>query len=202
MVPVAASQVAESFIKLIAGYGLALLFIHAGTEKTAGGAIMGVTAGEIVATAILAFGYIFRKKEVYIKSENASRREILRDLMSLALPLLCASVVSNALGTADTTLTRVRLLDAGLTPDDARFLYGAYTGYALTVFHLPVGILATLGVSILPVIAGAYASGNERGAGKAAEMGVKISVALSVPCAVLMYALSGEILMLLFKIKK
>ncbi len=199
MVPVAASQVAESFVKLIAGYGLALLFIHAGTEKTAGGAIMGVTAGEIVATAILAFGYIFRKKEVYIKSENASRREILRDLMSLALPLLCASVVSNALGTADTTLTRVRLLDAGLTPDDARFLYGAYTGYALTVFHLPVGILATLGVSILPVIAGAYASGNERSAGKAAEMGVKISVALSVPCAVLMYALSGEILTLLFK---
>ncbi len=199
MVPVAASQVAESFVKLIAGYGLALLFIHAGTEKTAGGAIMGVTAGEIVATAILAFGYIFRKKEVYIKSENASRREILRDLMSLALPLLCASVVSNALGTADTTLTRVRLLDAGLTPDDARFLYGAYTGYALTVFHLPVGILATLGVSILPVIAGAYASGNEKVAGKATEMGVKISVALSVPCAVLMYTLSGEILTLLFR---
>ena len=199
MVPVAVSQVAESFIKLIAGYCLALMFIKMGTEKTAGGAIMGVTAGEIVATAILAFGYIFRKKEVYIKSDNASAREILRDLMSLALPLLCASVVSNALSTADTTLTRTRLLDAGLTADEARFLYGAYTGYALTVFHLPVGILATLGVSILPVIAGAYASGNENTAQTAAEMGIKISVALSVPCAVLMYTMSNEILTILFK---
>ena len=42
------------------------------------------------------------------------------------------------------------------------FLYGAYTGYALTVFHLPVGILATLGVSILPVIAGAIAVNNTK----------------------------------------
>ncbi|MFR5210182.1 MAG: hypothetical protein ACLTG2_11835 [Clostridia bacterium] len=42
---------------------------------------------------------------------------------------------------ADTTLVRSRLLDGGFSSDEARFLYGAYTGYALTVFHLPVGIL-------------------------------------------------------------
>lgn len=199
MIPVAASQVSESFIKLAAGYGLAVLFISYGAERTAGGAIMGVTAGEIVATAILAFSYIFQKKEVYEKSENDSTREILRDLVSLALPLLCASVVSNALGIADTTLIRTRLLDAGLSADEARFLYGAYTGYALTVFHLPVGILATLGVSILPVIAGAYATDNMKKAQLATDMGIRISVILSVPCAIGMYTMSGEILNLLFR---
>ncbi|MBR0027022.1 MAG: polysaccharide biosynthesis C-terminal domain-containing protein, partial [Clostridia bacterium] len=117
---------------------------------------------------------------------------------SLALPLLCASVVSNALGVADTTLTRTRLIDAGLGADRARFLYGAYTGYALTVFHLPVGILATLGVSILPLIAGAYASGNTKKAQKSADFGLRISILLSIPCAVMMYAQSSEILHVLF----
>lgn len=199
MIPVAASQVSESFIKLAAGYGLAVLFISYGAERTAGGAIMGVTAGEIVATAILAFSYIFKKKEVYEKTENDSTRKILRDLVSLALPLLCASVVSNALGIADTTLIRTRLLDAGLSADESRFLYGAYTGYALTVFHLPVGILATLGVSILPVIAGAYATDNMKKAQLATDMGIRISVILSVPCAIGMYTMSGEILNLLFR---
>ena len=198
MVPVAVSQVAESFIKLAAGYGLAVMFVSLGTERAAGGAIMGVTVGEIVATAILMFGYVFRKKKVYIKSENIKSREILKELMALALPLLCASVVSNAVGIADTTLIRSRLLDAGLTSDEARFLYGAYTGYALTVFHLPVGILATLGVSILPVIAGAYATGNTKKAQTATDMGIRISVILSVPCAVGMAVLSREILSLLF----
>lgn len=198
MIPVAASQVAESFVKLAAGYGLAVLFINYGVEKTAGGAIMGVTAGELIATSILALAYIIPKKEVYIKSKDDSTRKILRDLMSLALPLLCASVVSNAVGIADTTLIRSRLLDAGLSADEARFLYGAYTGYALTVFHLPVGILATLGVSILPIIAGAYATGSIKKAQLAADMGIRISVILSIPCAVGMYTMSGEILKLLF----
>lgn len=82
--------------------------------------------------------------------------------MSIALPLLCASVVANAINVADTTLVRSRLLDGGFSSDEARFLYGAYTGYTLTVFHLPVGILATLGVSILPVIAGAIAVNNTK----------------------------------------
>ncbi|MBQ3462810.1 MAG: polysaccharide biosynthesis protein [Clostridia bacterium] len=198
MVPVAISQVSESFVKLAAGYGFAVLFLNFGAEKTAGGAVLGVTAGEITQAAILAFAYIFSKKEVYIKQNKESSRTILCELLSLALPLLCASVVSNALGVADTTLTRTRLIDAGLGADRARFLYGAYTGYALTVFHLPVGILATLGVSILPLIAGAYASGNTKKAQKSADFGLRISILLSIPCAVMMYAQSSEILHVLF----
>ena len=198
MVPVAISQVSESFVKLAAGYGFAVLFLNFGAEKTAGGAVLGVTAGELTQAAILAFAYIFSKKEVYIKQNKESSRAILRELLSLALPLLCASVVSNALGVADTTLTRTRLIDAGLGADRARFLYGAYTGYALTVFHLPVGILATLGVSILPLIAGAYASGNTKKAQKSADFGLRISILLSIPCAVMMYAQSSEILHVLF----
>ena len=199
MTPVAVSQVSESFIKLAAGYALALMFISYGTERTASGAIMGVTAGEIVATGILAGAYIFRKKESCVPSEKDNARGILKDIMYLALPLLCAAVVSNAIGIADTTLIRTRLLDAGLGADEARFLYGAYTGYALTVLHLPVGILATLGVSILPVVAGAYATGNIKKAETAADIGIRLSVVLSLPCAVGMFTMSGEILRLIFR---
>ena len=198
MIPVAVSQVSESFIKLAAGYGFAVLFMNMGAERTAGGAVLGVTAGEIMQASILAFAYIFSKKEIYIKSKKDSARKILRELLSLALPLLCASVVSNALGIADTTLTRTRLIDTGMGADNARFLYGAYTGYALTVFHLPVGILATLGVSILPLIAGAYANGNTKKAQTAADIGLRISVILAMPCAVMMFAMNKEILSVLF----
>lgn len=198
MIPTALSQVAEAVVKLAAGYYLAVLFIKAGTSKTAGGAIMGVTAGEIVATAILMFMYIFGKKEVYVKTKKIQTKEILYELTSIALPLLCASVVSNAINVADTTLIRSRLLDGGFSADEARFLYGAYTGYALTVFHLPVGILATIGVSILPVIAGAIAVNNIKKAQIATDIGIRIAVILSLPCGIIMYTMSGEILSFLF----
>ncbi len=198
MIPTAVSQVVESVVKLAAGYYLATLLARFGTEITAGGAIMGVTAGEIIATAILIFMYVAEKKETHVRSETGAG-EILKDLTAVALPLLCASVVSNAIGIADTTLIRSRLLDGGFSPDKARFVYGAYTGYALTVFHLPVGILATLGVSILPIIAGARAVNNTRRARLAADMGIRLAVMLSLPCAVIMYTMSGEILSVLFR---
>ncbi len=198
MIPTAVSQVAESVVKLAAGYCLAVVFARFGAWKTAGGAIMGVTAGEIVATAILILMYVFEKKEPHLKSD-AHTREIISDLLSVALPLLCASVVSNAINVADTTLIRSRLLNGGFSPDDARFLYGAYTGYALTVFHLPVGILATLSVSILPLIAGALAVDNMRRARTATDMGIRLTIMLSLPCSVIMYTTSGEILSVLFR---
>ncbi|MCD8180385.1 MAG: polysaccharide biosynthesis protein [Firmicutes bacterium] len=199
MIPTAISQVVEAVVKLAAGYYLAAAFVNFGTEKTAGGAVMGVTAGEIAATAILMLMYLWERNKVYIKSDGGSAREILKELLSIALPLLCASVVSNAVNAADTVLVRSRLLDAGFSADDARFLYGAYTGYALTVFHLPVGILGTIGVSILPVIAGAVAVNNMKKARLATEMSIRIAVILSLPCAVVMYMMSGEILSALFQ---
>lgn len=197
MIPTAVSQVAEAVLKLAAGYCLAVLFINAGIEKTAGGAIMGVTAGEIIATAILTLAYLWERRGAYIKSEGKTK-EILRELVSVALPLLCASVVSNAINVADTTLIRTRLLDAGFSAEEARFLYGAYTGYALTVFHLPVGILATLGVSILPIIAGALAVNNIKKARFATDMCIRLTIILSLPCAAVMFTMSGEILSVLF----
>ncbi len=198
MIPPAISQVVESAAKLLVGYYLAVQFAKFGVEKTSGGAIMGVTAGEIIATAILMGAYFIEKRKIYIKSESTKTKEILSELMSVALPLLCASVVTNAVNVADTTMIRSRLLDGGFKGDEARFLYGAYTGYALTVFHLPVGILATLGVSILPVIAGAFAVKNMKKAQTAADIGIRLAVILSIPCGVVMYTLSSEILTLLF----
>lgn len=198
MIPTALSQVVEAVVKLAAGYYLAALFIKFGVEKTAGGAIMGVTAGEIVATAILILMYVSERNKVYIKSKEKQTKAILSELMSIALPLLCASVVSNSINVADTTLIRSRLIDGGFSNDEARFLYGAYTGYALTVFHLPVGILATLGVSILPVIAGAIAVKNMEKAKKATDIGIRLAIILSLPCGVIMYTMSSEILSVLF----
>ena len=198
MIPTALSQVTEAIVKLASGYYLAVLFLNYGVEKTAGGAIMGVTAGEIIATAILMIMYFYGRDKKYVKSEKSDTAEILKELMSIALPLLCASVVANAINVADTTLVRSRLLDGGFSSDEARFLYGAYTGYALTVFHLPVGILATLGVSILPVIAGAIAVNNTKKAQTATDIGIRLAVMLSMPCAVIMYLMSNEILTVLF----
>lgn len=198
MIPTAISQVVEAIVKVVAGFYLAILFIDLGVEKTSGGAIAGVTAGEIIATVILILMYIPEHKSGMKGKNDISSKEILVSIITVALPLLCASVVANAINVADTTLIRSRLLDAGFSPEDARYLYGAYTGYALTVFHLPVGILATLGVSILPVIAGAVAVKNHERVKTATDMAIRLVFILSIPCGIIMFTMSSEILNILF----
>ena len=198
MIPTAVSQVAEAIVKLAAGYMLSLAFISSGIEKTAGGAIFGVTIGEVLATAMLMVMYFYDKRGESISYMRGERREIVNSLMSITIPILAAAVLSNVISLADTTVIRMRLLDSGLSEDKARYLYGAYTGYAMTVFHLPPGILATLGVSILPVISGAVASGREERAAFAAMSGIQLTLYLSIPFAVVLYMLPFEILDILF----
>lgn len=197
MIPTAVSQVGESFIKLAAGYTLALWLSKGGAYRGAGGAALGVSVGEAAATAILFFMYLFIRKNRE-KSSGKEKREALGEIAKIAFPLLFASVISSMLSVVDTTLLRARLIDFGHSADEARFVYGAYTGYALTVFHLPVGILATLGVSILPLIAGSIAVKNKTKTVKAANLALKLTMLLSMPCAVGIYFLGEDILEALF----
>lgn len=198
MVPPAVSQVIEAFIKLAAGFGLAVCFIDSGIDKTAAGAISGVTVGEVFATGMLIVMYLFSKRGVTVRRDLKENREIAGAIMTIALPVLAAAVISNAVSFVDTSVVRMRLLDAGLSSDKARFLYGAYTGYAMTVFNLPTGILATVGVSILPVVAGAIALKNNRKAANTAMLGIKLIICMALPCVLIIYKMSDEILDILF----
>lgn len=196
MIPTAISQVVESAIKLAAGYISAVVFIKAGVKIASGGAALGVSVGEAIATLMLFLFYKLSKKEG-IKPEAG--KEVFDRILSIAFPLLIASVISSMLSVVDTSLLRRRLIDYGHSIEEARFIYGAYTGYALTVFHLPVGIMATFGVSILPVIAGALASGNVIRARNTTAFAIKLNVILSLPCSVAIYFLGEDLLMALFK---
>lgn len=158
MLPTAVSQVIESFIKLFAGYWLALRLLQRGMASAAAGASAGVTIGEAAATAMLCIWYMLSVR--HTGKFSGSRREIFGALMAIALPLLFMSVVSSAVSVCDTSLLRKSLIKALGSRDEARFVYGSYTGYALTVLNLPAGFLATVGISLIPVISGASATGN------------------------------------------
>ncbi len=196
MIPVAISQVTEAAVKLAAGIGGAWLLAGTGAELTSAGAISGVTLGEAWATLMLFLAYLFRTK---VKSaEVCGRRDILRELSETAIPLTAMAVSLNGVSMLEQAVVRNSLLLSGIGAEKASFLYGAYTGYALTVFHLPAGIFATVGVSLLPVIAGAAATNNRSRAAEVSEMSVRLIVNLSVPCAVVMAMMSDELLYILF----
>ncbi len=196
MLPTAVSQCIESAVKLVAGYLLAAGFIRLGCEYSAAGAAAGVTIGEALATVMLVSWYMISARGVNTK--GISRREISKDIADIAMPLFLMSVAGSALSLIDTSLLRSGLLRAGLTEEGARHLYGAYTGYAMTVLNLPSGFLATLGVSIVPAISAAAAVGNRRRIRSLTKKGLIIAGGCGFCATVAIAALGEWVLKLLF----
>lgn len=196
MLPTAVSQVIEAFIKLFAGYFLALFALKFGTGFAAAGAAAGVTVGEIAATVMLIVWYAAAYRK--IKGARTGYNKILNELTEIALPLLFFSIVTSALTVCDTSVLRASLLRAGLGEDEARFVYGAYTGYAMTVLNLPAGFLATLGISIIPIISGAAATGNNEKIQRAAHSGIALCAAAGLCAAIGIFVFGEFILKILF----
>ncbi|MBQ7986725.1 MAG: polysaccharide biosynthesis protein [Clostridia bacterium] len=225
--PTAISQVIEALVKLIFGYLLASWFSNLPVKYTSSAAIFGVTIGEAVATLILFLLYIPYRKNVRFERRSASRRKIAKKLIGVAIPMTACALVSGLLGLLDASVIRSQLanitfsessakefvslyspytdifatLSGGgkLSLDGARWLYGAYSGYAATVFNLPSGILASFGVAILPVVSGGIISKNYARLNKTVSAAAKTILLISLPASFVLVLFSKEILYILFK---
>lgn len=225
MIPTAISQVVESMIRLVAGFFAAYMLIESPVFLKTAGATVGVTIGELIATLILFLLYLFTKKESAKKS-TLTYKKILSDISAVAVPMLFSSIILSALNMLDVATVRNQLLRISFTPETARrflirfssytnlfdnlfetlklsasgarWLYGAYSGYALTIFHLPLGVLATLGVTILPIITSNLAKNNMAGVRSVSKNAITLTLFLSVPFAVLFFTVGDMALKLLF----
>lgn len=226
-IPTAVSQVLEAFVKLIVGYTLAMWFSSFSVKYTSAAAVFGVTIGEAFATLVLFLMYIPYRRETKNQLPESRRRDIIRAIFAVALPLTATSVISGSLSLLETSIIRNRLTsiifqDASaqnflarysvhtdlfnnilyekrLSFDGARWLYGAFSGYAATVFNLPVGILASFGVSALPIVTRCIALGEDKRLSFTVQSTSKIILALSLPCSAILMLFSRNILYLLFK---
>lgn len=226
MFPTAISQIIEAFVRLIVGFGMAYFLRNKLLEITSAGAISGITIGEITATSVLFIMFIPGVRSLP-NSGNAKRyKKILNSLSSVAVPMLIFSCISGVVGLLDTATVRNALLhiqfDAQsaeafllkyssytdcfdnlkntlrLSVDGARWLFGAYSGFALTLFHLPVGIISALGTGVLPVISGALAKNDVVLAKKTTSLALQITLIIALACAVVLGLFGEQLLEILF----
>lgn len=227
MVPTAISQIIESFIRLAIGFGGAWVLKESIIEVTSAGAISGITIGEIVATLILFILFLVSDKKLKNKGNIQSNKAILNAISEIAFPMLLCSCISCGFSLLDVSTIRNGLVNIRFTAENvdsfllkyssyttlfdnlketlkmpingARWLYGAYSGYALTIYHLPTGIIGALGTSIFPIISGAYAKNNIELLKKTLLNSLQITIIIILPCALVLYMFSDELLYFLFK---
>ena len=170
------------------------------------GAIAGISIGAVAGSVYLILRYRRQNKKKTLSSHASPlvrpQRELMRELMRLAIPVTISASVLNLTNLIDTGLVMGRLQSAaGFTYDNALNLYGSYT-FAQTLFNLPSAFILTLSVSIIPALSAALTKKDYAGANQTIRSSLRITSLLAMPAAAGLSALSFPILNLLYGSKQ
>lgn len=200
MRPTAVSQIIESAGKLLVGLTAAWLLTRraAAPNVCAAGAISGVTAGAAVSLLVLAVWLLRTHRGQKGTDIPDSRREILRQVLGIGIPVTLGSVGMSLITLLDQALVLGTLQSSlGLSESAAASLYGEYT-FGMTLFALPASFMYPLSISLVPSISGAMAAGRGETAARNAASALKLAMVLALPVGVGMSVLAGPILHLLY----
>lgn len=221
MYPTALSQTAEGIVKVVAGLYLCGYVSSHGLEimahfpqitdiraVAAAAGILGVTLSSAGAAVFFGILAIFRRRE---RSRGEShlepRKKIAGELMRTSLTIGFSALVTNLTAIIDmwTIIGCIRLFGCpGKMPvgvdisELPEFIYGSFSGIALTVFNLVPSVTNMLGKGILPEITGAWSSKDRDALRKNSVQGLLTAAVIAVPCAFGLGVLSPQVLHLLF----
>lgn len=221
MYPTALSQLAEGIVKVSAGLLLCSLaskhsetlitYFPVGTDfravKAAAG-ILGVTLSSVGSALFFPIMRIFLRGENKMGDETLiNSHDISRELIKIALPIGISSLVTNFTSIIDlaTIIGCCRMykgyhelsLQFG-QEDFPQFIYGSFTGLAVTVFNLIPSVTNMLGKGILPSITVAWERNDKKSLQKNSSQALLAAFIMAVPAAVGIGVLSKQILSFLF----
>ena len=201
MMPTSMSQIMEAVCKLIVGLGAAALLLKFTQDISlaAGGAILGVTSGCMVATIYLF--WLFRKAYKSL-DEGDPQQETLRygatakQLLSIAIPITIGSAGLQIITMMEVKVYMSQLLGLGFTQETADSMKGVYN-MAQTIFNMPCAFIVPITVSAIPSIT-SYLTLNLHDQVKATEESAsRITALISMPCAFGLAVLAKPVMALL-----
>lgn len=201
MIHTAVSQVIEAFVKLGLGCGLAAVLVKTELSFVGGsaGAIMGVSAGAALAVVyLLAMKRRSSKKVELIGMPVRADREIIKELLRIAIPVSLGASVMSLVNLIDTAKIMSILQDKLLyTYEDANWLYGVF-GNAKKIFNFPSAFIVPFTVSILPVLTAAFTAQDREGVRKNMINVFKFSNLLSLPAGMGLFILAEPIMHIIY----
>ena len=151
MVPTAVSQFIEAFFKLLVGLPLAWYLIRMGQplEIGAAGAIVGVSAGIVLAMLYMVLNYRRHRGPILWGTDvPQSHGAIIRRLLGLGIPITIGQAGMSLLNMVDQSVILGRLQEVlGYTEQASAALYGQYS-FSNTLFNLPAAFLPAVSVSL------------------------------------------------------
>lgn len=202
MLPTAVSQVIGSSGKLALGITLALLLRDKGPVYAASGALLGVTASELVSVIYIHAKYRRWDKKHPCPPPADCRRPaaLLGELIRLALPITLCGAVIPLLNTLDAYLVTYCLASKGYAEAQINAMYGVLNGMVSCLVNVPGSIALSVSASLLPLVSGCKYKNDSRGIAFSSSLAVKLALILGLPCAIGLFVLAEPIIGFLYPV--
>lgn len=180
----------------------------------AAAAVAGVTVSTAAGCLFIALRYAFAPRRTFGERSDA---HYAAPLLKMALPVCLGALVVNLTSMIDLVSVMNSLaravagdfaalaagypnagLDAMPREEIPNFLFGSYSGLAVTVFNLVPALTATLGVCALPMVSAMAAKGNRARLRAAIEAVLRITAVVAVPMGMGLAVMAQPILSILF----
>ena len=87
-----------------------------------------------------------------------------------------------------------RMVDAGMTREMARPLYGLFSGMVIRLINIPTALALAVSMSLVPAISSAKATEDYDGIRRQSDLGLRFAFLIGFPCSIGMSLLSREII--------
>lgn len=188
MLPSAVSQVCEQILRVILGFTLAFKLLAKGVEWAAAGLAIGMLSGEILGLGVIILLYAV-KKDKFARGtpSKESSGTILKNLLTLALPVTGSRLVSSGLSALETVIIPKQLQAAGYTSRSATSLFGQLSGTALTLLTFPSVFTFALATALIPAISEAMSKQNLKLAQRICSDAIRYTILIGLPCVIILY---------------
>ncbi len=183
----AITQLLEQIIRVVIVYILAI-YAGAGDAKvTLQLAVFGLVIGEVASCIYNLFSLLFSRSpsEMLLygpdpAAKTDSRRLIIRNMMSLSVPLTMNRLLLSILHSVEAVLIPAMLKRYGLSTEEALATFGILTGMSIPFIMFPTALTNALAVLILPTVSEAQATQNDHLIGKTTALAIKYSVIIGI----------------------
>jgi len=205
MTPTALSQVFEQLVRVVTVFFAAFYLLPLGVEYAAAGATFGAASGGLAGLLLLIAIYFGRKYKLRGSNfdqpqllERETNRDIVKQIIFLAVPISIGGLVLPLMQTMDTFLVPLRLQAAGFTTAEATGLYGQLSGMAGAIINLPFIITTALAASLVPAVADSLASGRVSAVRGQFSSAMLLALIIVLPASVGLFILAEPICQLLY----
>lgn len=183
----ASTQLLEQIIRVIVVYIVALTVGNGNLKVTCEMAVLGLVIGEIASSLYNFFSLFITKSPKNLLytlpdpySKPLSKAHILKNILSLSIPLSTNRLLINILHSVEAVLIPTMLRRSGLSTGDSLSTYGTLVGMSIPFIMFPTAIINSLAVLLLPTVSEAQAMNNEDLIGKTTSVSIKYSIIIGI----------------------